>query len=101
MSTFSTPIPLVVAGAAQGPASGQQWEGGDGVLFTSGGGAGPYAFQATVDGGVTWVPITNLASGVLMTALAADGAYPFMLAPCRIRVSGTLTTMNAYAGRID
>lgn len=101
MTAYSTPIQLVAAGAVQGPATGQQWEGGEGVLVISGNGAGPVAFQASVDNGVTWVPVTNDASGVLMTALAADGSYPFSLFPCRIRINGTTTTSNQYAGRVQ
>lgn len=99
MTTFSSPIVLVNAGVINPNAQGLQWEGGSGTLYVSGVGAGPIAFQCTIDGGATWIPIQCAANGTLFTAIAADGAYLFQLGQCRVRISGTVGTGNVSAAR--
>lgn len=96
MSTQSTPIPLVVAGVA---GVSFDWQGGYGSLIVSALSGTP-DFQCSVDNGASWVSIANLGSGALLTAIAAGGAYPFMVGPCRIRMSAGGGAMNVFACRV-
>jgi hypothetical protein len=97
MSAFGDPVTLVAGGVAQGGASGQQWEGGFGVLMVDQAGGAGADFVAQCANG-TFVPVADMATGAALTAVTV-GTHAFLLPPCRIKMAAVGTTQNVQAIR--